>query len=217
MKRMSWCRTSMIALSLALASVSLAAAGPAQVAEMSVGAATVDWHATGSYERLVLTVSGPDGQVHRQSLDAKTAPSFSLFDAAGNRRPDGNYTWELRGVPQISAAVRQELAAARAAGRGDAAAAELRQAGKLPAESVQSGSFAILDGSFVGPGLKEESAPRVKPQRSMTNITALDQVIPDDLIVQGSACVGLDCVNNESFGFDTIRLKENNKIGRAHV
>jgi Chaperone of endosialidase len=37
-----------------------------------------------------------------------------------------------------------------------------------------------------------------------------DDVIADDLIVQGSACVGLDCVNNESFGFDTIRLKENN-------
>src|ERR1044072_3349862 len=37
-----------------------------------------------------------------------------------------------------------------------------------------------------------------------------DQVIPDDLIVQGSLCAGLDCVNNESFGFSTIRLKENN-------
>ena len=37
-----------------------------------------------------------------------------------------------------------------------------------------------------------------------------DQVIPDDLIVQGSLCVGLDCVNNESFSFDTIRVKENN-------
>jgi hypothetical protein len=37
-----------------------------------------------------------------------------------------------------------------------------------------------------------------------------DQVIPDDLIVQGSACVGLDCVNGESFGTDTIRVKENN-------
>jgi hypothetical protein len=37
-----------------------------------------------------------------------------------------------------------------------------------------------------------------------------DQVIPDDLIVQGSACVGLDCVNGEVFGFDTIRMKENN-------
>ncbi len=39
---------------------------------------------------------------------------------------------------------------------------------------------------------------------------AADQVIPDDLIVQGSTCIGLDCVNNENFGFDTLRLKENN-------
>ena len=36
------------------------------------------------------------------------------------------------------------------------------------------------------------------------------QVIATDLIVQGSECVGLDCVNGESFGFDTERLKENN-------
>jgi hypothetical protein len=37
-----------------------------------------------------------------------------------------------------------------------------------------------------------------------------DVVTPDDMIIQGSACIGLDCVNNESFGFDTLRLKENN-------
>lgn len=37
-----------------------------------------------------------------------------------------------------------------------------------------------------------------------------DQVFLDDLIVGGSACVGLDCNNGESFGFDTLRLKENN-------
>jgi hypothetical protein len=37
-----------------------------------------------------------------------------------------------------------------------------------------------------------------------------DQVIPDDLIVQSSICTGFDCVNNESFSFDTLRLKENN-------
>ena len=37
-----------------------------------------------------------------------------------------------------------------------------------------------------------------------------DQVFADDVIVQGSLCVGFDCVNGESFGFDTIRLKENN-------
>lgn len=41
-------------------------------------------------------------------------------------------------------------------------------------------------------------------------VALADQVIPDDLIVQGSICSGFDCVNNESFGFDTIRLRENN-------
>ncbi|MEM9549046.1 MAG: hypothetical protein AAGA77_23870 [Bacteroidota bacterium] len=37
-----------------------------------------------------------------------------------------------------------------------------------------------------------------------------DQVFLDDVIVEGSICVGLDCTNGESFGFDTQRLKENN-------
>lgn len=36
---------------------------------------------------------------------------------------------------------------------------------------------------------------------------AADQVIPDDLIVQSSICVGSHCVENESFGFDTLRIK----------
>jgi len=37
-----------------------------------------------------------------------------------------------------------------------------------------------------------------------------DVVHDDDVIIHSSACIGLDCVNNENFGFDTIRLKENN-------
>lgn len=28
--------------------------------------------------------------------------------------------------------------------------------------------------------------------------------------IDGSLCVGNDCVSSESFGFDTVRLKENN-------
>ncbi|WP_299628613.1 hypothetical protein [uncultured Tateyamaria sp.] len=44
----------------------------------------------------------------------------------------------------------------------------------------------------------------------MTGTAMADQVFADDLIVQGSACIGIDCSNGESFGFDTIRLKENN-------
>ncbi len=37
-----------------------------------------------------------------------------------------------------------------------------------------------------------------------------DQVFIDDVIIDGSICVGQDCVNGENFGFDTQRLKENN-------
>jgi hypothetical protein len=108
----------------------------------------------------------------------------------------------------------------------------MQKRGLLPSEPiVKSGSFSILNGSVVVPGRVEESEPR--PAKRMTEVSRLlavppggavakvkqhhllvnafpDQVIPDDLIVQGSACIGLDCVNNESFGFDTIRLKENN-------
>lgn len=41
-------------------------------------------------------------------------------------------------------------------------------------------------------------------------ISSAQQVIATDLIVQGSLCAGFDCVSGESFGFDTLRLKENN-------
>jgi hypothetical protein len=93
---------------------------------------------------------------------------------------------------------------------------------------VQSGSFSILNGGAVVAGALEDGrrSAKVTPARvaapiSGNTITRLrnhrlslgvapDNVIPDDLIVQGSACVGLDCVNGETFGFDTIRLKENN-------
>jgi len=37
-----------------------------------------------------------------------------------------------------------------------------------------------------------------------------DQLFNDDAIVKGSLAVGVDAVNGENFGFDTIRLKENN-------
>ncbi|GAA6135079.1 hypothetical protein NBRC116188_18690 [Oceaniserpentilla sp. 4NH20-0058] len=37
-----------------------------------------------------------------------------------------------------------------------------------------------------------------------------DNVINDDLIVNGSSCIGLDCTNGYNFGFDTLVLKENN-------
>ncbi|MDU8926874.1 hypothetical protein RXV86_05720 [Alisedimentitalea sp. MJ-SS2] len=45
--------------------------------------------------------------------------------------------------------------------------------------------------------------------------SAADIVHLDDVIIDGSLCVGFDCASGEGFGFDTIRLKENNLRIRA--
>ena len=47
------------------------------------------------------------------------------------------------------------------------------------------------------------------PLVTATSVNAA-QTFATDVIVQASLCVGMDCVSSESFGFDTIRLKENN-------
>lgn len=76
---------------------------------------------------------------------------------------------------------------------------ELVLAPTTPGEpgGLQSGAFTVVSGQFVDPQIPEE------------NLTK-DQVINDDLIVTFSSCIGNDCVNGENFGFDTLRLKENN-------
>jgi len=45
---------------------------------------------------------------------------------------------------------------------------------------------------------------------SLSAPVSADIVHLDDVIINGSLCAGFDCVNGESFGFDTIRIKENN-------
>ena len=74
----------------------------------------------------------------------------------------------------------------------------------------------VLNGSYRKPGDTAPVLPKADGDGSPAVNSGVgdpvgeDQVIADDLIVQGSACVGIDCVNNENFGFDTLRLKENN-------
>jgi len=45
---------------------------------------------------------------------------------------------------------------------------------------------------------------------SLAGSMAHAQTFTSNVIIQGSLCVGVDCVTGESFGFDTIKLKENN-------
>jgi hypothetical protein len=88
------------------------------------------------------------------------------------------------------------------------------QRGLVPAADtpVQSGSFSVLEGRFVLQDVAEDNpVERTESSNDLAGDNVInDQLILDDLIVDGSLCVGFDCVNGESFGFDTIRLKENN-------
>lgn len=136
-----------------------------------------------------LTVRGDNGFTFRRSFGAG---QDALFVAPA----DGNYRWQLVVQPALSEAQKAELKAARA--RQDETT-EMDFGG-----FIRSGSFAVAGGTVTvaGADMDQGWGDRDNPTR--------DQVIADDLIVQGSICTGFDCVNNESFGFDTIRLKENN-------
>ena len=196
-----------------------------KVATINAMGSSVRWDVTAPYSALTMTVAAPDGRVFRTDFKSGSLPEFKLIDREGERLPDGVYTYELLLAPVLSPAVKKELAAAR--GKDDDPE-DVRATRKraTPPGLVQSGNFSIVNGAVIVAGATEERHPTSKAteqspaissgattkslQHHPLMIAKPDDVIPDDLIVQGSACVGLDCVNGEVFGFDTIRLKENN-------
>lgn len=172
-----------------------------------------------------LTIATPDGRIFRKVFK-EGSPEFSIADRK-DKLPDGHYSYELRLTPVRLG----EMKAALDNGRGKNDESEdVRAARKpvSPTSMVQSGGFSILNGAIIVSGATEEQNLKSQGVFKTTNtpvssgyvtkvrrhhlspLLVPDQVIPDDLIVQGSACVGLDCVNGEVFGFDTIRVKENN-------
>jgi hypothetical protein len=165
-----------------------------------------------SYTKVTLTVSGPTGVLITESFDGGVVPTLTLFTKKGARLPEGTYTYELSFAPVLASEVKQALAVARDKGTEATVTQDLRSRGLLPDKPlVESGSFLIQGGQLFVSGGVEPTSPRPTSQRD-PNATPRpnDAVTADDAIIQGSACIGLDCVNNESFGFDTIRVKENN-------
>lgn len=128
----------------------------------------------------MLSITGPAGVSVQKFFAGNEYPSFSAWDKAGYALPDGQYNWEIT----LNAAKLE---------RGDA-----------PGEkaAIYSGSFRIENSSIV--------VPQKLGTGDSDGFGNKDQVFIDDLIVDGSACIGTDCVNGENFGFDTLRLKENN-------
>src|SRR3954451_11327971 len=200
------------------------------VGHMTANAAGLSWQIGADNDRIMLTITGPNDFVYTHEFATARNVSVKMRDLGANL-PDGSYTYEMRIIPRISQTVREQLAAAREA-NDDAAAEQIMAANGLKDPLVQSGSITIANGSFFPSDYVEPNGPAVGPDtRSALSkksgsgasadgtasaqvhnapVKALDVVTADDAIIQASACIGLDCVNNESFGFDTIRLKENN-------
>ena len=189
------------------------------IADVIAGAARLDFVPRQNGDGFVLTVSGPDGVIEQKQFEAGRPVMFTLSGPDGVSRRDGIYVYELRARHAPAASALSSPGNETADGRP----AEVEASAKARSSSGNSaltGTFRILNGSLLAGGAVEPRAPRggasSSPVKAGSGRTAnagrtpLDQVIPDDLIVQGSACIGLDCVNGESFGFDTIRLKENN-------
>lgn len=184
----------------------------------------------------LIEITGPNGYHHSQETANASDFRISPTQADGTVFADGSYQMQVTPVYRLTEAQQADLITLRANNDQEGIAA-YRATHNLPAEAnVYVVNYGIKAGKFVASS-KEESyanAPRFAETfkapslaNSLVSLTYFeesyqpkamdrtkmaedDQVFIDDVIVVGSICVGQDCVNGESFGFDTQRLKENN-------
>jgi hypothetical protein len=175
-----------------------------------------------AYDHLSLRVATPDGRLF-QTEGSGGPIHFRPFAIADYTPPDGSYIWELHLMPRGAISAEVVERARRGRESGDVEAEQAFSAAARRAVVVRSGGFLVVGGKLVmGDGTEGRARSRGQSRGTILSpfgpagfageegLQLVDQVIPDDLIVQSSLCVGFDCVNNENFGFDTIRLKENN-------
>ncbi|MEO1370030.1 MAG: hypothetical protein AAFX50_22845, partial [Acidobacteriota bacterium] len=142
-----------------------------------------------AYGAAYVKISGPNDY----SQEAALTESDALSLAFAADLADGVYKWRVTMVQPISADVRTAMEEARS----------LQKPARFDIEShTFTGTFRVTGGAVVEPSKGSLLDDR--------DVALKDQQFLDDVIIVGSACAGLDCNNGESFGFDTLRLKENN-------
>jgi hypothetical protein len=156
------------------------------VATVMIGSSGIYMSPLVSYASIVVNVSRPDGVIFRKVFQSGSTPYIGLSDL-GDKYPDGVYKYELRVISSPNMKVRQE---------SDFSSVDKGISQKA---LTQSGSFMVQGGSIMATGGVQETPART-----------LDVLHYDDVIITGSLCVGFDCINGESFGYCTIKLKENN-------
>ncbi|NIM12628.1 MAG: hypothetical protein GTO45_10985, partial [Candidatus Aminicenantes bacterium] len=163
-------------------------ADPRPVADEVLGSSGITWMPKVNYAQLVVRVARPDGSNFEKTFSTGSTPYLGLSSIAGYSSMDGLYNYELRVIPAAGTRKVRDISTTNAV--------------EPPLENqnglVQSGSFMVQGGSIVTPGAPEEIS------------RTQDVLHYDDVIITGSLCVGFDCANGESFGYDTVKLKENN-------
>lgn len=157
-----------------------------------------------------LRLLGPYGNITEFSFGANQPIVIDTNNPNGKGLSDGFYWWELTFAPRLNTAQQQALNQ-----RHSASSYDLPQ--NWPNSiNTHSGSFVIENGQILDSSddveTSDEPALNETPENKIPNPSApLPSVVfAEDLIVQGSGCIGFDCLTNENFGSDTLRLKENN-------
>ncbi len=165
---------------LACLTIGCSASALAKV-EISVAQNELELSGLNEQQKYSLRLALPNQDVQVLNVHNAQAMIFTAADFGVVALPDGQYTFEL--VPVNAHQISDKSGGNRVSDK--AGAIQL---------ATESGVFTVENGATV---IDQDEATR-------------DQQILDDLIVDGSACIGMDCVNGENFGFDTLRLKENN-------
>jgi Chaperone of endosialidase len=177
-----------------------------ELAAVNVEAQRVEWKPAAEYEAMVLTVTGPQGFLLRRELDGGIHPTFEPITDKREPLPDGLYVWELRAAPALDLEARKALAVARKIG-DEATVEKLRALGELPEVlPAQSGVFTIRGGEILRPHRRESAAGTPQPTKAGSGL----QPTTSELSISEKVCIGPGCVDPETFGLDTLKLKENN-------
>ena len=187
-------------------------------------------------QNYLVEIGGPDDYYWKQRVEHTNEISLSNQQVNGESFPDGQYTLQVTPVYTLTDAQRADLIKLRQANDRTGIKA-YRDANNLPSDVDQFVVyFSIRTGKFITPDSQEaqrqvptlssqwnEDHPSLYaslhpvetllPSRLIEDKTTLSedaQVFADDVVAQGSLCVGIDCTTSESFGFDTQRFKENN-------
>ena len=212
-------------LAIFLLALPAVAAPTLPLAEVENQGDTLVFYPHVEFAQLILTVAGPCAFEYKQVVS-----EGELVFRLDETTIDGAYTYDLVRMEEVDPGIVKVLLQARQEADPETPK-QLCRDGKLPPPPTsQSEGFQVSRGEIIYDpetiekvasgdsdgtrsnvvGAMATSFPEYMGANGQSRVPNKDIPHYDDVIIDGSLCVGFDCVVGESFGFDTIRVKENN-------